>query len=97
MLRGKGCELEVSDAEVLKADESHFVIIAARQGYLLMFYRQGQENCCVNVTFRDTKEAPSSARGYETSQACFTFMGVGLDMFPRSTYISSVSRNVFIY
>ena len=68
--RGKGCELEVSDAEVLKEDEGHFhfVITVARQGYLLMFYRQGQENYCVNVPFRDTKEAPSSARGYETSQ-----------------------------
>jgi hypothetical protein len=62
-----------------------------------MFYRQGQEKCCVSVTFCDTMQVPSSATGYETSQVCSAFMGVGLDIFPRSTYISSVSRSVFVH
>ena len=35
LLRGNVCELEVSDAEVPKEGKGHFVIIAARQGYLL--------------------------------------------------------------
>ena len=93
--RGKAVSSKLTMLKSLRG-QSHFVTIAARQGYCT-FYRHGQENCCVSVTFCDTKEVPSSATGYETPQACSAFVGVGLDIFPRSSYISSVSRTVFIH